>query len=78
MIIELNIRFHTTLGSSCMKNMSKETFNIYVENPDSVKLLILTLDGKLLGRALVWKIDSIKSTNERNITWYIISVYIFH
>lgn len=56
-----------SLGSSCMKNMSKETFNIYVENPESVKLLILTLYGKLLGRALVWKIDSIKSTNERKL-----------
>lgn len=56
-----------TLGSSCMKNMPKETFNIYVENPESVKLLTLTADGMLLGRALVWKLDSIKSINERKL-----------
>lgn len=56
-----------TLGTSCMKNMSKKTFNIYVENPESVKLLILTIDGKLLGRALVWKLDSIKSKDERKL-----------
>lgn len=55
------------LGASCMKNMSKETFNIYVENPKSVKLLTLTLDGKLLGRALVWKLDSIKSIDEKKL-----------
>ena len=55
------------LGASCMKNMLKETFNIYVENPKSVKLLKLTLDGKLLGRALVWKLDSIKSIDEKKL-----------
>ena len=55
------------LGGSCMKNMPKETFNIYADNPQSVKLLVLTLDGKLLARALVWKLDSIKSKDEKEL-----------
>lgn len=52
-----------TLQSSCM--MDKESknpniFDIYTKNPDNCQLAVmLNKDGKLVGRALVWKIDEI-------------------
>ena len=48
-----------TLGNSCMANKSR-LFTIYTENPDVCKMLILVEDDKLIGRALVWKLSSIK------------------
>jgi hypothetical protein len=46
----------SSLNSSCMRySFCKNFFEIYVENPDVVKLLILTNNNnKLLGRALLW------------------------
>jgi hypothetical protein len=49
-----------SLGSSCMRNMSENTFRIYIENPEVCRMLILKEDDKILGRALIWKVDSIK------------------
>lgn len=51
-----------TLGSSCMKEKSG-IFDIYTENPEVCKMLILKEDDKLIGRALVWKLNSIKRIN---------------
>lgn len=48
-----------TLGNSCMAKKSG-LFTIYTENPDVCKMLILVEDDKLIGRALVWKLSSIK------------------
>ena len=46
-----------SLGSSCMSEESSKIFKIYTENPDKVKLLVyLDDDGKIHGRALVWKV----------------------
>lgn len=48
-----------SLGASCMKHRNCQSFlNIYAENPDKIKLLIM-LDqaDKLLGRALLWNTD---------------------
>lgn len=46
------------LGGSCMRG-GYDYFDIYTENKDVCKMLILTNDDdKLLGRALVWKIKS--------------------
>lgn len=52
-----------TLGNSCMARKSG-LFDIYVQNPDVCKLLILVNDDKLIGRAIVWKLDTIKSKPE--------------
>lgn len=52
-----------TLGNSCMARKSG-LFDIYVQNPDVCKLLILVNDDKLIGRAIVWKLDTIKSRPE--------------
>lgn len=48
------------LGSSCMRAVDEEYFNIYVNNPDKCSLLILKSDDdtKIKGRALVWKLDT--------------------
>ena len=47
-----------SLGASCMKHRSCQSFlSIYTNNPDTIKLLVM-LDqrGLLLGRALLWNI----------------------
>jgi hypothetical protein len=48
-----------TLGNSCMSGVNN-IFNIYTKNPEVCKMLILKEDDKILGRALIWKLDSIK------------------
>ena len=46
-----------TLGNSCMRDVDSSYFDIYVENERFCKLLIyINSEGKLLGRALVWKL----------------------
>ena len=47
-----------SLGKSCMKNING-VFDIYVKNPDVCQLLVLVKSNKLLGRALIWKINTI-------------------
>jgi hypothetical protein len=49
-----------TLGNSCM-SQKKGIFNIYTKNPEVCRMLILKEDDKILGRALIWKLNSIKS-----------------
>lgn len=51
-----------TLGQSCMRWDKCQTFfNLYTENPNQCNLLTLTdpISGKVLGRALVWKLDHV-------------------
>lgn len=45
-----------TLNNSCMKKPSCQPYlDVYVNNPETVKMLIATdSDGKLIGRALIW------------------------
>jgi len=48
-----------TLAASCMRHMkSQKRLSIYIMNPEKIRMLYL-LDpiGKLLGRALIWKLD---------------------
>lgn len=48
---------HGALGGSCMADEGKSTFRVYTENTKKVQLLILIdSDGKIHGRALVWKL----------------------
>jgi hypothetical protein len=60
-----------TLGNSCMARKSG-LFGIYTENSDVCKLLILVEDDKIIGRALVWKLSSIKiyGTNPVQDSWF--------
>jgi hypothetical protein len=52
-----------SLGSSCMQVSEKNNFfKLYTENTDTCQLLILLEGGKLVGRALVWKLKSAEIT----------------
>jgi hypothetical protein len=47
-----------TLNSSCMRgDGQQERLDLYVENPEIVKLLIMKSGNKLLARALMWQTD---------------------
>ena len=48
------------LGSSCMAGKNSSVFRIYEMNPEVCKMLILKEDDKILGRSLVWKLNSIR------------------
>lgn len=48
-----------TLGSSCMRTMNKGVFNVYIKNPESCRMVIMTSDNKLVARAILWKLNSI-------------------
>jgi hypothetical protein len=50
---------HTTLANSCMRGDDKNNYmKLYSDNPEKIKLVIkLNSDGKLVARALVWKLD---------------------
>ena len=52
-----------TLGNSCMRDKPAAYFEIYVENPEVCRMLILKEDDKILGRALIWKLNSFKQTS---------------
>jgi hypothetical protein len=57
----------SSLWQSCMVD-KKGIFDIYVNNPQSCRLLILkTKNNKLIGRALVWKIDNIEDQWGRHL-----------
>lgn len=48
------------LGGSCMSHEEcRDYFGLYTNNPDKISMLILTnKDNKLIGRALLWSLDS--------------------
>ena len=48
------------LGNSCMKEKPHQVFNIYTKNPEVCRMLILKEGDKIKGRALIWKLLSIK------------------
>jgi len=48
-----------SLGQSCMRGNSERIFKIYTENPEVCRMVILVEDDKLLGRSLLWKLNSI-------------------
>ena len=53
-------KLESSLGTSCMKNVPGSYFDIYTKNPDVCKMLCLVENDLLLGRALLWKPESIK------------------
>ncbi len=57
-----------TLGKSCMSRKSnKAIFDIYTKNPGICRMLILVEEEKLIGRALLWKLTSIKKYNNDDL-----------
>ena len=60
-----------TLGSSCMADVEDSFFDIYCKNPDKVQLILYKspdVDGKIKGRALLWKLDDGKMYVDRIYT----------
>lgn len=57
----------STLDQSCMKSFRNGIFDIYAMNPESCRLVIMIEDGKLIARALVWKLNSAKSSDGKSI-----------
>jgi len=56
-----------TLGNSCMKGKPETYFEIYTKNSDKCQMLCIVEENeegveKLKGRALLWKIDTIKGS----------------
>ena len=49
-----------TLGNSCMREKPATVFEIYSKNPDICKMVVILEDGKLIGRALIWKVTKYK------------------
>lgn len=47
-----------SLHSSCMRN-ERGIFELYIDNPEVCKLLVLLEDDLVIGRALVWKLSYI-------------------
>lgn len=50
------VQAYRTGPTSCMSSRPSQ-LNIYVQNPDKVKLLKIKEDGKYIGRALLWYAD---------------------
>jgi len=66
----------SSLGASCMKHVGCQDFlNIYVDNPDKIKMLImLNRDNYLIGRALLWSVpmvmDRIYTINDDEYSYH--------
>jgi hypothetical protein len=59
------------LGQSCMND--KNILEMYEKNPEVCRLLVLELDNKILGRALVWKVSYID--NEKSDYYFMDRIY---
>jgi hypothetical protein len=49
------------LGNSCMREKPSSFFEIYTENPQVCRMLVLLEGDELIGRALIWKLSYIKA-----------------
>lgn len=54
-----------TLGSSCMNNKDADILSLYMNNPKSVKLLVVKKLGKIAGRCLIWTTDCGKTIMDK-------------
>jgi hypothetical protein len=60
-----------SLGGSCMKAKSKSVFDIYIKNPEVCRMLILKEDDKILGRALIWKINKVNNRKDVKFEYFL-------
>lgn len=75
---EYHANDYGSLGVSCMRYEScQKLFNMYVENPDKISLLVmLNENGRVMGRSLLWKFDGNKimdriyTINDEQLTFY--------
>lgn len=67
-----------SLNSSCMRYANAQSrVKFYDLFPEKIGLLIMTKGGKLLGRALVWKLDDGRTYMDRIYTVYQLDYYSF-
>lgn len=69
-----------TLGGSCMSDPSRASqyLKLYAENPEKVSMLILFPEGeidKIIGRAILWKIDKIDEVDVTGDIYYMDRIY---
>jgi hypothetical protein len=63
-----------TLGNSCMRYPKVNKFmDIYAVNPDKISMVILTRDGQLIARAIIWRLSY--SSESSNKTVYLDRIY---
>jgi hypothetical protein len=75
---DYHVNDYGSLGVSCMRYEScQKLFNMYVENPDKISLLLmLNEDGRVMGRALLWNFDGNKimdriyTINDEQLVFY--------
>ena len=46
------------MGKSCMNQKPEGFFELYINNPEKVKLVVLEEKGEMVGRAILWKTDN--------------------
>ena len=65
------------LGNSCMRyDKCQKYLDIYVKNPEIVSLLVyITEEDKVLGRALVWKLNDHKSSDIEDAEIFMDRIY---
>lgn len=67
-----------TLGGSCMKDSSKaHQFDMYVENPEKISMLILypqDIRDKIIGRAILWKLSKVDGEEVKD-TYFLDRIY---
>lgn len=66
-----NSGYSGTLRNSCMASAPSGYFDIYTKNPEVCRLAILKNEGKLIARALVWKVES----DNKDIKYYMDRIY---
>jgi hypothetical protein len=68
-----------TLGKSCMVGVDSNLFKMFVNNKDVCSLAILVKDGKLLARALVFKLNGINTISDElgDVEYYMDRRYYF-
>jgi len=63
------VSLNGSLGNSCMAR-KKDLFKIYNQNGDICKLLILKEGDKILGRSIIWKLNSISPKDLDQDKWF--------
>lgn len=59
----------SVLGNSCM-NDKFNYLDLYVNNTNKIKLMVVMIDNKVVGRSLIWKLDNGKTYMDRIYSAY--------
>lgn len=62
-----------TLGNSCMTD--KNYFKLYTSNPESIRMLILSENNRIVARAIIWKLYKFESNSNITPEYFMDRVY---